>query len=181
MFSYFNQSYIYFRRFQLQPQKNYFHFIIKIVLIPLAFLFSYSVFAADSGSENSGNITKSFYYYDALKLIKNKSFELAIEKLNKAKKNSKLDPDIYNYLGFSYRKMGNMKLASFNYEKALKIDPKHKGALEYQGEMFITLGQLDKAKSNLKKLSSICFLGCDEEKTLKKSIINSKRGVKSNY
>tara|TARA_B110001450_G_scaffold153898_1_gene143610 strand:+ start:126 stop:626 length:501 start_codon:yes stop_codon:yes gene_type:complete len=166
----------------LQPQKNYFYFRIKIILIALAFLFNYPVYAAGSDSGNTGaNISKSNYYYDALKLIKNKSFKLAIENLNKAEKMSKIDPDIYNYLGFSYRKMGDMKLASFNYEKALKIDPKHKGALEYQGEMFITLGQLDKAKANLKKLSSICFLGCDEEKTLKNSIANSQKGVKSNY
>jgi tetratricopeptide (TPR) repeat protein len=166
----------------LQPQKNYFYFRIKIILIALAFLFNYPVYAAGSDSGNTGaNISKSNYYYDALKLIKNKSFKLAIENLNKAEKNSKLDPDIYNYLGFSYRKMGNMKLASLNYEKALKIDPKHKGALEYQGEMFITLGQLDKAKANLKKLSSVCFLGCDEEKKLKNSIANSQKGVKSNY
>ena len=166
----------------MQLQKNYFYFRIKIILIALVFLFDYPVYAAGSDTGNTGaNISKSNYYYDALKLIKNKSFKLAIENLNKAEKNSKLDPDIYNYLGFSYRKMGDMKLASFNYEKALKIDPKHKGALEYQGEMFITLGQLDKAKANLKKLSSICFLGCDEEKTLKNSIANSQKGVKSNY
>ena len=166
----------------MQPQKNYFYFRIKIILIALAFLFNYPVYAAGSDSGNTGaNISKSNYYYDALKLIKNKSFKLAIEKLNKAEKYSKLDPDIYNYLGFSYRKMGNMKLASLNYEKALKIDPKHKGTLEYQGEMFITLGQLDKAKANLKKLSSVCFLGCDEEKILKNSIVNSQKGVKSNY
>ena len=63
-------------------------------------------------------MSKSNYYYDALKLIKNKSFKLAIENLNKAEKNSKNDPDIYNYLGFSYRKMGNKN--NINYEKALK-------------------------------------------------------------
>ena len=166
----------------MKHQKIYFYFRIKITLIALVFLFNYPVYAAGSDSGNTGaNISKSYYYYDALKLIKNKSFKLAIENLNKAEKTSKIDPDIYNYLGFSYRKMGDMKLASFNYEKALKIDPKHKGALEYQGEMFITLGQLDKAKANLKKLSSICFLGCDEEKTLKNSIANSQKGVKSNY
>ena len=166
----------------MQPQKNYFYFRIKIIVFALAFLFNYPVYAAGSDSDNSGaNVSKSSYYYDALKLIKNKSFKLAIENLNKAEKNSKIDPDIYNYLGFSYRKMGNMKLASFNYEKALNIDPKHKGALEYQGEMFITLGQLDKAKANLKKLNSICFLGCSEETTLKNSIEKSQKGIKNNY
>ena len=77
--------------------------------------------------------------------------------------------------------MGNMKLAALNYKKALDIDPKHKGALEYQGEMFITLGQLDKARVNLKKLEKICFLRCEEEKTLKQSIINSQNGKKNEY
>ena len=164
------------------PLKFYYHFKSKIILSLLIILFSYPVYSADSDSGGSStNISKSTYYYDALKLIKKNSFKAAVENLNKAEKNQKKDADIYNYLGFSYRKMGNMKLAAVNYEKALDIDPKHKGALEYQGEMYITLGQLDKAKANLKKLKSICFLGCSEEKILKKSILNSQKGIKSTY
>jgi tetratricopeptide (TPR) repeat protein len=166
----------------LRPLKLYNYFISKIILSLLIILFSYPVYSAgsDSGS-SSKSISKSSYYYDALKLIKKKSFKAAVKNLNKAEENQKKDADIYNYLGFSYRKMGNMKLAAVNYEKALDIDPKHKGALEYQGEMYITLGQLDKAKANLKKLSSICFLGCSEETILKKSISNFQKGKKSNY
>jgi tetratricopeptide (TPR) repeat protein len=166
----------------LGPLKFYYYFKSKIILSLLIILFSYPVYSAGSDSgDASPNISKSTYYYDALKLIKKKSFKAAVETLNKAEKNQKKDADIYNYLGFSYRKMGNMKLAAVNYEKALDIDPKHKGALEYQGEMYITLGQLDKAKANLKKLSNICFLGCSEEKILKKSILNSQKGIKSTY
>ena len=164
------------------PLKFYYYFKSKIILFLLMILFSYPVYSAGSDSGgSSANISKSTYYYDALKLIKKESFKAAVENLNKAEKNQKKDADIYNYLGFSYRKMGNMKLAAVNYEKALDIDPKHKGALEYQGEMYITLGQLDKAKANLKRLSSICFLGCSEEKILKKSILNSQKGIKSTY
>merc|ERR1711935_1262330 len=161
------------RRLQLRPSKFYYHFKSKIILSLLIILFSYPVYSAGSDTGNAKpSISKSTYYNDALKLIKKKSFTAAIENLNKAEKNQKKDADIYNYLGFSYRKIGNMKLAAVNYEKALDIDPKHKGALEYQGEMYITLGQLDKAKANLKKLGSICFLGCSEEIILKKSISN---------
>ena len=164
----------------MRPLKLYNYFISKIILSLLIILFSYPVYSAGSDSGNASP-NKSTYYYDALKLIKKKSFEAAVENLNKAEKNQKKDADIYNYLGFSYRKMGKMELAAVNYEKALDIDPKHKGALEYQGEMYITLGQLDKAKANLKKLSSICFLGCSEERILKKSISNFQKGKKSNY
>ena len=78
-------------------------------------------------------------------------------------------------------KISDLEKAAFYYEKALVLSPKHKGALEYQGEMFLTLGQLEKAESNLKKLEKICFLGCDEEKMLKESILKFKKGKKSNY
>ncbi|MDC1133862.1 tetratricopeptide repeat protein [Alphaproteobacteria bacterium] len=166
----------------MRPLKFYNYFKSKIILSLLIILFSHPVYSAGSDSgTSSDSISKSTYYYDALKLIKKKSFKAAVENLNKAEENQKKDADIYNYLGFSYRKMGNMKLAAVNYEKALDIDPKHKGALEYQGEMYITLGKLDKAKANLKRLSSICFLGCSEETILKKSILNSQKGIKSNY
>jgi hypothetical protein len=47
--------------------------------------------------------------------------------------------------------------------------------------MFLTLGQLEKAEDNLKKLEKICFLGCEEEKMLKESISKYKEGKKSNY
>ena len=162
------------------PLKFYYYLKSKIILSLLIILFSNPVYSAGSDSGNASP-NKSTYYYDALKLIKKNSFKAAVENLNKVEKSQKKDADIYNYLGFSYRKMGNMKLAAVNYEKALDIDPKHKGALEYQGEMYITLKQLDKAKANLKKLSSICFLGCSEEKILKKSILNSQKGIKSTY
>ena len=157
--------------------------IHKIILPFLFAIISCASLAAGSNSDSSATkiVSKSSYYYDALKLIEKKEFKLAIQSLDKAKQSSKNDPDIYNYLGFSYRKIGEMTSASFNYKKALKIDPKHKGALEYQGEMFITLGQLDKARVNLKKLEKICFLVCEEEKTLKQSIINSQNGKKNEY
>merc|ERR1711907_826144 len=98
------------------------------------------------GDDKKSIGAKSNYYYNAVKLINNKN-----------------DADIYNYLGFSYRKMGNLEKAAFYYEKALKISPKHKGALEYQGEMFLTQGNLKLAEANLKKLGKICFLGCKKQ------------------
>ena len=156
---------------------------LKLFLIIITCLLYFPAFAAGSSSDNDNkaNISKSSYYYDAMKLIKSKSFEAAINSLKKAEINSKNDPDIYNYLGFANRKLGNLDKASYNYRKALEISPKHKGALEYQGEMYLTLGKLEKAEENLRKLESICFLGCEEEKILKESISKYKAGKKSNY
>jgi tetratricopeptide (TPR) repeat protein len=78
--------------------------------------------------------------------------------------------DVYNLIGFSSRKSGDMKQAATFYAKALDFDANHKGALEYQGEMFVELSQLDKAKVNLAKLATLCPTGCEEREDLEKAI-----------
>ena len=157
--------------------------INKVLISFVVCLFSLSAHAAGGGSDSDGksNIAKSSDYNTAMKLIKNKSYNAAIQNLLKAEQYNKKDADIYNYLGFSHRKIGDLEKASIYYNKALTITPKHKGALEYQGEMFLTLGQLANAEANLKKLGKLCFLGCKEEKMLKESILKFKKGKKSNY
>ena len=78
--------------------------------------------------------------------------------------------DVYNLMGFSLRKSGDLKQAATFYSKALDFNPEHKGALEYQGEMFVELGQMDKAKANLVKLVKLCPGGCEEREDLEKAI-----------
>ena len=78
--------------------------------------------------------------------------------------------DVYNLLGFSWRKSGDYKQAATFYAKALDFDANHKGALEYQGEMYVELGQIDKAKANLARLVTLCPAGCEEREDLEKAI-----------
>lgn len=78
--------------------------------------------------------------------------------------------DVYNLLGFSLRKSGDLKQAGVFYAKALDFDPNHKGALEYQGEMFLQLGQVEKARANLARLLKLCPQGCEEREDLEKAL-----------
>jgi cytochrome c-type biogenesis protein CcmH/NrfG len=64
--------------------------------------------------------------------------------------------------------------AQMSYSKALKIDPKHLGALEYQGELFVIQKKLTLAKKNLAMLKKLCGIDCDEYQDLKKAIGNKK-------
>ena len=155
--------------------KNFLKKVIQIfTIIACSFILSFTSFAAGGGGDDKKSTgTKSNYYYDAVKLINNKSYEAAVDKLLKAEKNNSNDADIYNYLGFSFRKMGNLDKAAFYYEKALTISPKHKGALEYHGRLFLMRGDKDAAQTNLAKLDKICWLGCGEYEDLKKAIVES--------
>ena len=152
-------------------------FTVSVFLI----INSNNVFSAGSSSDSKNAKTKSLAYLSAEKLINKKQYSDAIVKLNDALVTDSKNADIFNYLGFSHRKLGKMEDAAFFYNKALQINPKHKGALEYQGEMFLTLNQIGKAEDNLKKLDKICFLGCSEFDKLKKSIMDKKSGKKSSY
>jgi tetratricopeptide (TPR) repeat protein len=93
--------------------------------------------------------------------IKAKDFAGAIAELTPVIANTQ-HADVYNLMGFSLRKSGDMQQAATFYAKALDFNADHKGALEYQGEMFVEMGQLDKAKVNLAKLVTLCPQGCEE-------------------
>ena len=109
--------------------------------------------------------------------IKAKDFANAIVDLRKMAETTD-HADVYNLLGFSMRKSGDMKGAALYYAKALDFDPEHKGALEYQGEMFVQLGRMDRAKVNLVKLVRLCPTGCEEREDLEKAISDAENSLK---
>jgi tetratricopeptide (TPR) repeat protein len=102
--------------------------------------------------------------------IKAKNYTAALTQL-KAMEVTSQDADIYSLMGFALRKTGDRAQAMTYYEKALDADPTHRGALEYQGELYVEIGQIDKAKENLAKLHKLCWpLGCEEHEDLKEDI-----------
>ena len=80
--------------------------------------------------------------------------------------------DVNNLLGYTSRKLKSYSVSASYYTKALQINPNHLGALEYQGELFVTTKKIASAKSNLAKLLTLCGVNCSEYKDLKKAIGN---------
>lgn len=79
--------------------------------------------------------------------------------------------DLYNLLGFSLRKLKRFDEAARWYKEALFYDPTHRPALEYQGELFIETGNLEKARNNLKLLQLLCHpAGCEEVRKLEAAL-----------
>ncbi len=80
--------------------------------------------------------------------------------------------------GFSHRKLGRFETARAFYRKALKLDPNHRGAREYLGELYLTLGDIKKAERELAALEDLCIFGCEEFTDLEKAVKTYKAGRK---
>ena len=80
--------------------------------------------------------------------------------------------DIYNLLGFSYRKLSKPELdKSFAaYMMAIEINSKHIGAHEYLGELYLMMDNKDKAHEMLVKLETLAGTSSKEYLDLKKAI-----------
>jgi tetratricopeptide (TPR) repeat protein len=103
-------------------------------------------------------------------LLNAKNFKQALADLKVIDSEFKNNADVNNLLGYSSRKLKQYKPAARYYEKALRIDPNHLGAIEYQGELFVLTNKVSAAKRNLAKLEKLCGLKCGEYLDLKKAI-----------
>jgi tetratricopeptide (TPR) repeat protein len=105
-------------------------------------------------------------------LIKAEKYQGAVDELSKMLDEKPMDADLLNLLAYSQRKLMRFDEALVNYQKALQIEPEHRGANEYLGELYLQTGQLDKAVERLKVLDEACYFGCDEFDELEQAIEN---------
>jgi Flp pilus assembly protein TadD len=96
-------------------------------------------------------------------------YEAAVEALTKLTDEVR-HADLYNLLGFSLRNLARYDEAARWYREALYYDPTHRPAIEYQGELFIAVGDLEGARSNIQLLTLLCPKGCSELDALKKAV-----------
>jgi len=112
--------------------------------------------------------------------VKAKEWNAAIADLNGMVDKGVQHADVYNLLGFSLRKSGDLETAYTFYKKALDFDPEHKGALEYLGELYVQTGQVAKAREHVVLLQKLCPGGCEELEDLQKAIADAGGGAKTN-
>ena len=145
-----------------------------VTLFTVLLVISCKSFAAGGDSSDSSDssdeyIAKPWGYSKALKLIKKEKYQDAIQKLEKflEKKKYTKDPDILNHYAFALRKTKKLLKAEEYYKKALAIEPDHRGALEYIGELYVDTNRLELARSTLQKLEKC---KCEEYTELKSYI-----------
>ena len=102
--------------------------------------------------------------------IATKDWNVAIRSLSSAALRDTRNADIENYLGYAYRQSGDLKSAFVHYQRALQLDPRHRGAHEYIGEAYLIVNDLPKAEEHLAALERICLIPCEEYEDLKKAV-----------
>ena len=83
-------------------------------------------------------------------------------------------PDVANYIGYAYRKLGDYKDSQTWYEAALKADPNHVRTWSYYGMWQMEQGNRLKALDDLQKVKLICGSATCEEYRQLKAVIDGK-------
>ncbi len=133
---------------------------IRTITMILSLFASLTTIAIAHDSSLQPNPSKQLK--SAERLVYKKQYKKAITTLKKVTKAQPRNADAWNLLGFASRNINQLEAASRAYENALNVNPEHKGALEYQGQLFIFLKDFDAANENLRKLETLCPAGCEE-------------------
>jgi tetratricopeptide (TPR) repeat protein len=141
-------------------------------------------YGASSGSNEIINKSYNNNYDKGVSLIKKgkklekkgkikkakQRFNKALEHLIIANDKNLDEPDILNYLGFAFRKTGDVIMAEVYYLQGLAFNPNHISINEYLGELYIKTNRIDLAKQRLEVLKNC---ECEEYIKLKELIDNN--------
>ena len=135
---------------------------LRFRLATLALLLSTPAWAVDTAPA-AADLTQARQAIDA------GDYGSAIASLQTVIQTAPDNADALNLLGYASRKSGDLDNAARYYQAALTIDPNHLGALEYQGELFIQLGDIAAAEANLTRLAAACG-ACEEHADLAEAL-----------
>ena len=150
----------------------------NLIILILSFI-SFNAFSAATSSKSDVSSDRAAQINDlyevAEKRIYNNEYDKALKLLLNLAKNDDLGKktaDVYNLLGFSYRKSSNPDLDKSydSYMTALEYDPNHAGAHEYLGELYMMRGDQENAMNMLGKLENLVGKNGKEYKDLLKAI-----------
>ena len=108
-------------------------------------------------------------YAAGRKALQAREWKTAIARLTKVEIRNPDHADVQNDLGFAYRNLKQYDQAFKHYERALALEPRHRGAHEYIGEAYLEVGDVKNAQRHLEALRAICVLGCEELKDLEEA------------
>ncbi len=150
------------------------HKLLLVVSLSIGIVSVAMAAGSESASESPAAIKSK--YDQAVDAVNDGNYRIAVRLLNDVVQSQPNNADAWNYVGFSHRKMKAFDEALVAYKKALAIDPKHRGANEYLGELYLEMGEPKKAKERLEVLNEACPAGCEEYDELRAAIEKRESG-----
>jgi len=143
------------------------------VTVSVALLTSAPLHAADT-PEPAPAATPTDPLKRAREAIAAQNWPTAIDELKRSNRTNSADWN--NLMGYALRKQATPDLdgAQRHYDAALRIDPKHQGALEYAGELDLMKGRLPEAEQKLARLAQLCSSPCEPLDDLKQAVARYK-------
>jgi len=138
--------------------------------LSITFLLMLSFIGNIHASDTAPAMSDPTWLAESRASIKAGKYDQSIKQLQAANDTSSADWN--NLMGYSLRKKQPPDLvgAEKYYQAALKIDPNHRGALEYYGVLKLINNDLAGAEVLLARLNKACPLGCEEYSDLKAAI-----------
>lgn len=119
---------------------------------------------------SNNNLSTNADLESILRLIDEGEYSGAIDQLHVELDNDHDNPEILSLIGLSHRKLLNYEVALIFYQSALRVEPRHPGANQHLGELYVETNQLDKAQKQLKLLENLSLIASSEYADLKESI-----------
>ena len=151
-----------------------------VMLVAAGLVMGFAVMAAADGGGGGGGDEgtrrdptappRDPQYDDGVRAVKRGDYSAAIRLFEAVTARDAQNADAFNWLAYSTRKNGDAARSIPIYERALAIDPKHRGAHEYIGEAYLLTNNLSKAEEHLAALGRICLIPCEEYDDLKKAV-----------
>ncbi|MGL4609088.1 MAG: tetratricopeptide repeat protein [Trueperaceae bacterium] len=131
----------------------------------LALLLAFALAEGSTSTEEP-----SATYNDAQALVEVEDYQGAIDILLPMSEAEPENPDIFNLLGYSHRKLEMYEEALAYYTTALELDPMHLGANEYLGELYLETHEPELAAERVEVLKEACPDGCEELEELEAAV-----------
>ena len=143
----------------------------SVLAAAVAFALAAPALAVDQGSSSPEDTTSGLM--TGRQLINAGDYAGAVQALKPVIGANANNADALNLMGFALRKSGDIPHALGFYRRALSVNPNHRGANEYLGELYVETGEIDLARERLAELERICGnTTCEEYEDLAEAIGN---------
>ena len=145
--------------------------LFAVPVLGLALALAHGVHAADTSPVSVPSVQPDDFAAGK-KAVEARNWKAASDSFARAAAKDPRNADAFNMLGYSLRWQNRYDEAFAAYDKALALDPNHKGALSYSGIGYLKAGRRSDAEARYARLQAVCAT-CAETAELQKALAAS--------